>query len=693
MGGIEVPTVLSLVLERASSSPDDLALLAPGRPGATYAGVADDVRHIASALRARGVTNGDRVALVVENGPEAAVAFLAVSSAAACAPLNPAYRPAELEFYLRDLRASAVIVDRELQTPAREVARTLGVDVLDLLVDRSAPAGRFVLDGAMGAVGFSEPTADAEALVLHTSGTTARPKIVPLTHRQLVVSARNVSTTLGLEPDDRCLNVMPLFHIHGIVAGLLASICSGASVVCTPGFHQVRFFEWLRSMHPTWTSAVPTMHQSILERVRRDPTLMAGHGLRFVRSSSSALPVSVMEGLEQALGVPVIEAYGMTEAAHQMASNPLPPGVRKSGSVGIPAGPQITILDSEGHVVTSGEMGEVAVRGESVFSGYDSAPEANADAFVNGWFRTGDQGRLDETGYLHLLGRLKEIINRGGETVSPAELDETLLRHPAVAHAVAFGVPHERLGEEIAAAVVVRDGYTTVERELQDFVAQTLAPFKVPRRIVFVDDIPKGATGKVQRNALSGQLALTGDEPFPAPDGVGSQFLEDVLRGICADVLAISHVGPRDDFFSLGGDSILGAEVIARARDLLGKPDLPLVAIVRAPTPRALAMEIEAHYGWNHSGIVRVTPGDERSRPLFFVHGVDGDIIRFANIARLLGPSRGASCHASSRSRAGRADPLRCGKPRGSVSGRDASCPGSRAVSDCCVLYGWDGRA
>ena len=381
------------------------------------------------------------------------------------------------------------------------------------------------------------------------------------------------------------------------------------------------------------------MHQSILERALRDSTLVTGHGLRFVRSSSAALPVSVLEGLERVLQVPVVEAYGMTEAAHQMTSNPLPPGVRKGGSVGLPAGPHVAILDGDGRALEIGEIGEVAVRGETVFSGYESPADANAEAFSEGWFRTGDQGRLDEGGYLFLLGRLKEIINRGGEKISPAEIDDVLLRHPAVAEAVTFGMPDDRLGEEVAAAVVLRRD-TVGERELQDFVALTVAPFKVPRRVVVVDDIPKGATGKVQRTQLADRLGLTTDGVRVAGATWASKYLEDRLRDIWADVLAVSDVGPLDDFFALGGDSILGAEAVARVRDLVGKPDLPLVSIVRAPTPHALAAEIEDHYGWNRSGVVRITKGDDSALPLFFVHGVDGDIIRFAGIARLLGPGR-----------------------------------------------------
>jgi acyl-CoA synthetase (AMP-forming)/AMP-acid ligase II len=631
-------SIAALVQDRSERAPREVALVAPGRPNATSAHLSDHVLGLARSLRAHGIGAADRVALVVENGPEAASAFLGISSAAVCAPLNPSYRAPELEFYLRDLRARALVVSATLDTPARGVAAALGVDVLEVHVDPASPAGTFALEGVTAATDASDPVPDAgaEALVLHTSGTTARPKIVPLSHRHLLASAGNVAASLELVPADRCLNVMPLFHIHGLVAALLASLWSGASVACTPGFHQLRFFEWLADLGPTWTTAVPTMHQSVLERARRDPSLVVGNRLRFVRSSSAALPVPVLEGLEEVFGIPVVEAYGMTEAAHQMASNPLPPAPRKPGSVGLPAGPEIAILDPDGGRLSAGQVGEVSIRGGNVFAGYESNPQANALSFSDGWFRTGDEGRLDDDGYLFLHGRLKELINRGGEKVSPLEVDDVLLRHPAVAQAVTFALPHERLGEEVAAAVVLCDGTAVGERELQDFVAQTVAPFKVPRRIVLVDEVPKGPTGKLQRIGLAARLDLTSPSE---PEARRGDLLEEMVTQVWSDVLALPDLGPEDDFFALGGDSILAAEAVARMRNLVAKPDLPLVSIVRAPTPRAMAAEIESEFGWDGYGVLTIQPGADL-RPLFFAHAVDGEVIRYVRLARLLGPDR-----------------------------------------------------
>jgi oxalate---CoA ligase len=622
-----------------AQEPEAPALLAPGRSSLTYAALVELVSGAAGGLRASGVGAESRVALLVENGPEAASAFLSIAQAAAVAPLNPAYRAQELAFYLDDLGAQAIVVSATLDTAARDVARARGIRVLDLHVDPSAPAGVFALGGVRPDVPIDRgPDPDSVALVLHTSGTTSRPKLVPLTHRRLWTSAHHVARTLQLTPADRCLNVMPLFHIHGLVAALLASLHSGASVACCPGFHQLRFFDWLNELKPTWYTAVPTMHSAVLSRARDHQETVARHRLRFIRSSSAALPVSVLDGLEAAFGVPVIEAYGMTEAAHQMASNLLPPDTRKPGTVGPAAGPEIAILDESGGLLSPGEIGEVAIRGANVFSGYEANPEANQVAFSDGWFRTGDEGFLDDDGYLTLRGRIKEIINRGGEKISPIEVDDALLRHEAVDQAVTFAMDDPRLGEEVAAAVVLTPHSDADERALQDFVGAQLAPFKVPRRIVLLDEIPKGPTGKVQRIGLAERLGV---DPIgtTGADRQPSVFLEPELIAIWESVLGIPDLGVSDDFFALGGDSILGAEAVARVRDLVGDPSLPLISIVRAPTPAAMAHEAFAGLGVGTSGVVPLQTSGSRT-PLFLVHPLDGDVLSFAVLSRRLGPDQ-----------------------------------------------------
>ncbi|MCS6931286.1 MAG: acyl--CoA ligase [Acetobacteraceae bacterium] len=485
------------------------AIRAPeGRPALSHAALSDLAAGTVAWLNAHGIGRNDRVAIVLPNGPEMAAAFLCIGAGATTAPLNPAYRAEEFDFYLSDLNAKAIVLAKGEGGAAREVAERRGIAILELTPGEAA--GAFALSG--GAPGRAAKPGMAEpsdiALVLHTSGTTARPKIVPLTQANLAASARHIGATLRLSPADSCLNIMPLFHIHGLVAAVLSSIAAGGAVICTPGFDALRFFRWLDEERPTWVTAVPTMYQAILARADRNRDIIARARLRVLRSSSASLPGPVMRELESVFGCPLVESYGMTEASHQMASNPLE-GVRKPGLVGLPAGPEIAIMAEDGTLLPQGEVGEVVIRGPNVTAGYENNPEANAKAFTKGWFRTGDQGMFDPDGYLMLTGRIKELINRGGEKVSPLEVDGVLSAHPAVAQVLTFAMPHAKLGEEVAAAVVLREGATLTERELRDFAAKHLADFKVPRKVVFLPEIPKGATGKLQRIGLAEKLGLS----------------------------------------------------------------------------------------------------------------------------------------------------------------------------------------
>lgn len=590
----------ALLDDRAAHGPDTPALLAPGREPLPGAGLVAFVRATASALAARGVGRGERIALVVPNGPEAATAFLAAAAAGVSAPLNPAYRREDFDFYLGDLGARAVLVADWLDSPVRAAAAALRVPVLELARPAGAAAGVFELRGEAGDPAPATPAgADDVALLLHTSGTTSRPKQVPLTHANLLASAGNVAGTLALGPADRCLNVMPLFHIHGLVAALLASLWAGGSVVCTPGLEADAFFRWLAEFRPTWYTAVPTIHQAAVAGLAARGGDVAFGSLRFIRSSSSALPRRVMQELEAGFGVPVLEAYGMTEAAHQMASNPLPPLARKPGSVGLAAGPEVAVMDAAGRLLAPGQQGEVVIRGPNVMGGYVANPDANARAFTDGWFRTGDQGYLDEDGYLFLTGRLKELINRGGEKVSPIEVDEVLMAHPGVAQALTFALPHPTLGEDVAAAVVVRSPGSPTAEQLRDFAAARLPYFKVPRRIVLVDAIPKGATGKPQRIGLAERLGLTadGDGAAPAGERVAPRTpVEEVVAALWAEVRPPGPAGVDDDFFGAGGDSIAATQLLGRVRDLLGV-DVPLLAFFYRPTVAALAAEVDAAIG------------------------------------------------------------------------------------------------
>lgn len=500
----------SLWLQLQSLPGDAAALRAPGRPALSHAALRALIERTVEQLNGLGIGRDDRVAIVLPNGPEMAACFLACACGVASAPLNPAYRADEFEFYLRDLQAKALIVERGSDSPAVAVARVLGVPLIWL--EAGEAAGDFELHADFVSVapaarpGMAGP--DDVSMVLHTSGTTSRPKIVPLSQRNLSASARHIRATLAFTAADRGLNIMPLFHIHGLIAGVLAPLSAGSQVFCTPGFNALKFFAWMDEAAPTWYTAVPTMHQAIVARAGKNADVIARHPLRFMRSSSSSMPPQVIAELEEVFGAPLIEAYGMTEATHQMASNPLPPARRKPGTVGLAAGPDVAIMGAEGQILPAGETGEIVIRGANVTAGYENNPGANAEAFRNGWFRTGDQGVMDADGYVSITGRLKEIINRGGEKISPREVDEVLMDHAAVAQVVCFGIPHPKLGEEVGAVVVLRDGAAATERELQQFVSLRLADFKVPAKVLFMAEIPKGATGKLQRIGLAQKLGL-----------------------------------------------------------------------------------------------------------------------------------------------------------------------------------------
>jgi acyl-CoA synthetase (AMP-forming)/AMP-acid ligase II len=485
------------------------ALTTPGGSPLSYRALRALTARTAGVLAGLGIAPGDRVAIVLDNGPEMAAAFLGVAGAATAAPLNPGYRAEEFEFYLTDLHAK-LLVTGVTDSAAVQVATRLDLPIARLVPEPANGAGTFRLDVPAGATQgrARAPEPSDIALVLHTSGTTSRPKIVPLSHQNLTTSARNVAGTLALVPEDRGLVIMPLFHIHGLVASLLAPLSVGSEVCCSPGFNALKFFAWFSEVRPTWYSGVPTMHQTILLRAARNPEALAGHRLRFIRSSSSALPPTVLAELERVFGVPVLEAYGMTEAAHQMASNPLPPAPRKPGTVGLAAGPEIRVVDPSGGSLPPDTPGEIVIRGPNVMSAYESNPAANAEAFYGEWFRTGDQGMLDSEGYLSITGRLKEIINRGGEKISPREVDEILMEHPAVHQCVTFALPHPMLGEEVAAAIVLCQGAAATDQDLRRFAAERLADFKVPRKILILSEIPVGPTGKLQRIGLAQKLGL-----------------------------------------------------------------------------------------------------------------------------------------------------------------------------------------
>ncbi|BFZ56128.1 hypothetical protein PYCC9005_003170 [Savitreella phatthalungensis] len=499
-------TLTDAILKGKSLSGNATAIIIPnGGPQFTFSQLGDLVHDFQQQLADVGVGHGDAVSSAFANGIEFTVAFLG-SCAQRCiaAPLNPAYKKAEYEFYIQDLKSKLVLVPRgfvEKDDPSVQAAKEFGAAVAEVWWD-----GKHVhLDLKIKNAGLrTRPVETARpddfALVVHTSGTTGRPKAVPLMHKNLIRTMSNIVNTYKLTPKDRTMLVMPLFHVHGLLCGLLATILAGASAIIPDKFSAGTFWRDFIEHKANWYTAVPTIHQILL----RTPLPKQRVDIRFIRSCSSALAPSVLHRLEETFHAPVLEAYAMSEAAHQMTSNPLPPGARKPGSVGIGQGVQVAILDQQGNVLGVDREGEISIKGANVTSGYLNNEKANAEAFTkDGWFRTGDQGKLDEDGYVFITGRIKELINRGGEKISPIELDGALLSHPAVAEAVAFAIPSEHYGQEVAAVIVPASGQKVSQEELQKFMADKVAKFKVPKLIYFTDAIPKTGSGKIQRKNVA----------------------------------------------------------------------------------------------------------------------------------------------------------------------------------------------
>jgi acyl-CoA synthetase (AMP-forming)/AMP-acid ligase II len=482
-------------------APERVAIHAvPDGPSVTYSQLATQVESLSKALNTLGLGKGDRIAIALPNGLEMIASFLAASSVGTAAPLNPAYTRDEFSFYLEDTSARALIVPPGGAIEARAAAGEK-IPIIEASADTQGAISFTPSQNSRPARSRETPNADDIALILHTSGTTSRPKRVPLSHRNLMISARNVANTYALTSEDVSLCVMPLFHVHGLVASTFATLLTGGTVVVPGRFNPLSFWSTVRDLRATWYSAVPTIHQVLVSRSKPGTKPSGAEHLRFIRSCSAALPPQTMSDMEERFGAPVLEAYGMTEAAHQMASNPLPPGSRKAGSVGCGTGVAIAVLNDDGEMLSTGEIGEVSIKGPNVFGGYESNEKANRESFTSGWFRTGDQGFLDEEGYLRLVGRIKELINRGGEKISPREIDEVLLKHPAVAEAVCFGIPDRVYGEAVAAAVVL-SGQAT-EAEMMAHCRESLSDFKCPKVIYIVDAIPRTATGKIQRRNVA----------------------------------------------------------------------------------------------------------------------------------------------------------------------------------------------
>ena len=447
----------------------------------------------------------DTLAIVLENGPDFITSFLSVINTCIAAPLNPSYTEGEFNFYFKDLKPKALITNFSKDHPSLNIAKKYKIKIINI------EKHRFLIEKKHLNKKVIKPWISNNkdlALILHTSGTTSKPKMVALSHYNLIKSAKNISSALKLTAKDKNIILMPSFHIHGIIASILAPLYKGGKVVALPKFNVLSFYQHLSNHKPTWFTAVPTMLQSIIDRSKNNSKIIKDSNLKFIRSSSASLPVKTLKELEKVFNVPLIESYGMTEATHQMTTNLLPPFKRKSGSVGLAVGLKVKVVDNNFVPLPNEKEGEIIIKGESVFKGYLANNSANKTSFSKGWFRTGDLGYFDKDGCLFISGRIKEIINRGGEKISPKEIDEVFIKHPKISKVITFSIKHDKLGEDVALAVVLRDKQKLNKSDIKDFAKNKLAPFKIPRNIYFLKDIPVGATGKIQRIGLAKKLGL-----------------------------------------------------------------------------------------------------------------------------------------------------------------------------------------
>jgi len=550
-------TIYQIIKFWSEKTPGATAIEALDRLPLTYADLFGYINYIGRELRSLGLERNDRVAIIMDNGPEVAAFFLAVSSYAACAPLNHGYKYKEFKNYLPELKTKIIFIKQDTGPTVIPEDKFLNMQVMELSPLPKGKAGICEIKKSNKALeqdpGIYQKSISEDdiALVLLTSGTTSRPKIVPLSQRNICASANNIRRSLNLSPQDKCLNIMPFYHVHALMI-TIAALSAGGSVVCPPSFDKNKFFNWTDKFNPTWYTALPTIHQAILSQAGSNRELAGKCKLRFIRSSAGHLHAKTRVQLEKFFKAPVIESYGMTESALQISSNSPPPEKHKPGSTGRAHGVEVVITDKKGKPVKAGKIGEIVVRGKNIIDNYENDPESNKKSFINGWLKTGDLGYFDNEGYLYVVGRIKEVINRGGEKISPAEVEEVLLRYPKVNRAVVSSMPHPTLGEEVIAAVVIANGKATPEHEIRAFVARELAEFKVPKRIFFVDKLPQNSTGKLQRVGLYKKLK---DYKASIHSKPGSKA-ENILKEILCKVLKVEKISIDDNFFELGGDSL-----------------------------------------------------------------------------------------------------------------------------------------
>jgi acyl-CoA synthetase (AMP-forming)/AMP-acid ligase II/acyl carrier protein len=576
----EPRTIGEAIRVQASVRPEQPAIVGSSFQPLSYRKLQDHIGEVRACLRQAGFDSNARIVVAIADSAPAALAIIAVGASAVAVPLDPKLTTAEVERCLTTLRPNAVLVLRDANVVGRTVAEQLGVPIIEAIFGQK---GEFSLQLTVSKAGPSLPLDDPDpetpVFILHTSGTTADPNLVPFNHRNLLAVTNRLRTWFDLTPADRCLNVSPVYYSHALTTTILPPLITGGSVAFPANASRVDLSEWFGGLKPTWYSAGPTLHLSVLEHARQRADARTMHSLRFISSAGAQIAREVHEGIQSTLGVPVLEHYGSSETA-QIATNLPPPGPSKPGTCGIPWPDIIIIVGEDGRRLPVGERGEILVTGPSVMSGYLNAPDLNRSVFIDGWYRTGDIGSLDADGFLTLHGRRKELINRGSEKIAPPEIDQALMSHPDVEQAAAFAVPHPRLGEDVAAAVVLRSGAKVTPIELREFLSQRLATFKVPRRISIVDQLPKGITGKVQRKRLS--------ETVLEQSVKSDASLHEELLQLWKKFLKTESVSIDDDFFEKGGDSILAMELHSELQRVFGRT-LPESILFDASTVRDLA--------------------------------------------------------------------------------------------------------
>lgn len=632
----------SALASLADTHGDLAAILAPRRTPLRFAQLLQCVVEIRATLNSLGIGRSDRVVAALPASAETALCFFGVAACATYVPLNPDYTEDEFSRYLARLQPKAVIVPALAGASIRSSARRRGIRIIDLLSRTTGAAGTFELRGAP-ASNRTEPqwaTDEDIALILLTSGTTERPKLVPMKHRHLMAMVRAGKTHYALGQTDRCLHTMPMFHGQGLKSGLALPLLAGSGVICAPGFDVSSFFMNMATMQATWYSAGYTLQQAIFDRIHDFRGVAAGANLRFIVSGSGRIDPKVVRGLEAAFGAPVLDRYSTSETS-VLTCEPLPPRVRKAGTAGVPVLNEIRIVDARGDQLEVGEEGEIAARGPGVIDGYLDDPELNARAFVDGWFRTGDVGRLDEDGYLTITGRIKELINRGGEKIAPTEVERVIAEHPAIARVCVFGIPHPTLGEEVAAAVVPTKGGLASERSIIEFARARLAGFKVPRRVFFTSEFPQGATGKTDRKAL----AYASLQPAALPDaslpGGAQSRVEGEVAALWQRILSVEQVQRDVDFFLSGGDSLKVAELVVAIQQRFGVRASMRQIFDEGATVAGLARLIE-RAGHDMGGVGSLPEGlrplkiDGDRTPLFAIPGSDGSPDAYVHFCRLL---------------------------------------------------------